>query len=108
ALLEKGYCILLSFHHLQELMAIDDEDRVADRLDFIRRIPFISWTGLENAEFKLRGIVDILAAEALAAYRHGGESTSVRKAAKSLLIRCGSGADINIDNPLFAEIFGKW
>lgn len=108
ALLEKGYCILLSFHHLQELMAIDDEDRVTDRLDFIRRLPFLSWTGLENAEFKLGGIVDILAAEALAAYRHGGEATSVRTTARSLLIRSGSGADIIVDDPLFAQLVGAW
>ncbi|MBI1290192.1 hypothetical protein GC173_02965 [bacterium] len=108
ALLEKGYCILFSFDHLQELMAVDNDDRVSERLDFIRRIPFLSWTGLENAEFKLGGIVDILASEALAAYRNGGEAASVRATARSLLVRHGSGTDIIMDDPLFAKLFGEW
>lgn len=44
-LLQLGYTILFSWHHLQELMAINDDELVASRLRFVQRMPFLSWIG---------------------------------------------------------------
>lgn len=107
SLLESGRCILLTFHHVTELLAIDDPELAADRLEFLRSIPFLSWLSLGEDAFDLGGITDILAAEALCAY--GGADTAViRQTVKEQIIRWGSGAQILPDDPLFVDFVGEW
>lgn len=102
-LLQLGYTILLSWQHLVELMAVEDEELVAKRLRFIRELPFLSWIGTIGEEPGLGGIVDVMAAEAVIAYQ-GKDAQAVRREARALLLRSGSGGDVVPDHPLFLPI----
>lgn len=108
SLLEKGCSILFSFHHLQELLAYENDKKVADRLNFIKDIGFLSWIGPEISEYNLGSIVDIFAAEAKVAYNCGGNAAEVRQRCKELIIRSGSGSDLVVENPLFQTLLSEW
>lgn len=108
SLLEKGYRILFSFHHLLELLAYENSEVVSERLRFIRDIEFLSWIGSETEGVVLGSILQIMAWEARMAYEFGGDVTEVRRRVKTRLIRSGSGREIVDDNPFFQALLSDW
>jgi hypothetical protein len=108
ALLEQGYSIVLSFHHLQELLAHENFNQVAQRLSFVKEIGFLSWIGSKSEEPRLGSIIDIIATEARVAFEAGGDASRVRRGAKALIIRSGSGSDIVDDDPRFQALLSDW
>lgn len=107
-LLEQGYSILFCFHHLQELLAHENPMLVADRLEFIKEIDFISWICSHVDGDSLGTITDIFTAEAWAAFSTGGCAADVRKHVKELVIRSGPGMRIVPDDSQFQVIFSPW
>jgi hypothetical protein len=108
SLLEKGYSIIFSFHHLQELLAYENPSKVSERLRFIQDIEFLSWVGSQRQEYGLGSILDIIAAEARVAFESGGDAAQIRRGAKTRLIRSGRGSDIVDEDPIYQEILSNW
>jgi hypothetical protein len=92
-LVDHGIVPLLSWHHLEELLAIADLELARARVAFIATLPLIAWLGLPG-ERGPGAITDIVAAEAIAIREGGREPGSVRDRARSLLLRMGSGVDV--------------
>jgi hypothetical protein len=108
ALLEQGYSIVLSFHHLQELLAHENSSQVAQRLSFVKEIEFLCWIGSKSEEPRLGSIIDIIAIEARVAFKTGGDASQVRRGVKALIIQSGSGGDIADDDPFFQTLLSDW
>ena len=64
-LLQQGRVPLLSWHHLEELLVVDDPANASARVSFIQSLPMTAWMQTPG-EQGLGGIIDILAAEAVA------------------------------------------
>jgi hypothetical protein len=92
-LLEAGRIPLLSWHHLEELLSIENDECARDRIEFIQNLPFVAFLRLPSDEVGLGGITDILAAEAIAAVEGANDALSVRNRAKHMLLKVGSGTD---------------
>lgn len=92
-LLEAGRVPFLSWHHLEELLGVEDDGWARDRIGFIQSLPLIAFMRLPFEETGLGAITDILAAEALAASEGKGDAISIRNRAKEMLLRTGAGAD---------------
>lgn len=92
SLSNSGRIPFLSWHHLEELLCIDDDVRARDRIAFIQNLPRIAFMRSPMAEVGLGAITDILVAEAIAATQHG-DVRVVRDSAKKMLLRTGRGVD---------------
>ncbi len=93
-LIAAGRIPLLTFHHLEELLAIEDSEWAMRRIGFIQSLPLIGFVRYPDNSLQTGTIVDILAAE-LEAALHGADSMAeVREAARGLLVRTGSGTDV--------------
>ena len=66
-LMEQARVPLLSWHHLEELLGGKDDACAADRVASLQAIPFLAWLRLPPAKEGLGLIVDIFAAEVMAA-----------------------------------------
>jgi hypothetical protein len=90
-LIEQGRIPLLSWHHLEELLGHEDPDRVRARVSALQRLPMIAWLRLPGEEAGLGSIVQILAAEAIAASEGHLGLIAIRDRARALLLRTGTG-----------------
>lgn len=98
-----GFTILFCWHHLEELMAVEDRALAARRLTFIRGLPFLAWIGTVPEGDGLGAITDIMAAEVEAAI-DGASVAAVRASAKSRLLRFGAGEDVIVDHPGYLSL----
>ncbi|WP_142781901.1 hypothetical protein [Agrobacterium sp. T29] len=64
-LLDQGRIPFLSWHHLEELLVVDDPANARARVAYLQSLPLLAWMRM-SGERILGGIVDILAAEAIA------------------------------------------
>jgi hypothetical protein len=103
-LLELGFTILFSWENLIELAAVDDKHLVSQRLAFIASQPHLSWIGALHQDKTLGSTLDVLAAEALIAYRFSPDLPTTRNRARELFIRFGAGTDFIPDSPLFLDM----
>ena len=92
-LLALGRVPFLSWHHLEELLSLEDREWALRRIAFIKSLPMISFIRLPFEQYSPGGVVEILTAEVLAAYRGAHDLAAVRDEAKSLLLRMGSGIE---------------
>lgn len=92
-LVAEGVVPLLSWHHLEEIVAIADPALAADRVAFIADLPLLAWLRLGH-DAGPGAITEIVAAEARAALEGFAEPAAVRKRAKALLLRSGTGAQL--------------
>jgi hypothetical protein len=65
-LLDQGKIPFLSWHHLEELLGIEDDARASARIIFLQSLPLIAWMRFPQEPAGLGAITDILAAEAIA------------------------------------------
>ena len=86
-----GCVVLLCWHHVEELIAHNDQKVVADRLAFIRSSPLLAWVSSASGDEGLGSIVDILAVEVSAALVPSAGVGAVRDRAATKLIRFGTG-----------------
>ncbi|WP_244616853.1 hypothetical protein [Starkeya nomas] len=90
-LMEQGRLPLLSWHHLEELLGGEDDACAADRVASLQAMPFMAWLRLPPAKEGLGSIVDIFAAEVMAACEGHSDLAAVRDRARSLLLMTGNG-----------------
>lgn len=89
-LLEHGRIPFLSWHHLEELLVVDDPANASARVAYLQSLPMMAWMRMPD-ERGLGGIVDILAAEAIA-YDSGCQTIAdVRDDVRSRLLTTGPG-----------------
>lgn len=91
-LIEQGRIPLLSWHHLEELLGMENDATVRARVAFLQDLPLLAWLRLPKDEVGLGSITQVLAAEAIAASEGHSDLVSVRDRARSLLLKTGSGA----------------
>lgn len=92
-LLDQGKIPFLSWHHLQELLGIENEAKARARIAFLQSLPLIAWMGFPQEQAGLGAITDILSAEAIAVDAGCNDLTSVRDYVRQLLMRTGPGLD---------------
>ncbi|MDQ1077637.1 hypothetical protein [Pseudoroseomonas cervicalis] len=90
-LIEHGRVPLLSWHHVEELMGGEDDEAALRRIHLLQELPMIAFLRLPKDDLGLGSIVQILAAEAMAASEGLRDLASVRDRAKELLLRIGPG-----------------
>ncbi|MCB5943952.1 hypothetical protein [Acidocella sp. KAb 2-4] len=91
-LLEQGRLPLLSWHHLEELLGVENDSTARTRIEFLQQLPFVAYLRLPNEKEGLLGsIVQVLAAEAIAAAEGCGDLIAVRNRARELLLTIGNG-----------------
>ncbi len=89
-LLDQGRIPLLSWHHLEELLVVDDPANASARVAYLQSLPMMAWMRMPG-ERGLGGIVDILTAEAIA-YDSGCRTMAeVRDQVRSRLLTTGTG-----------------
>ena len=90
-LVESGRIPLLSWHHLEELLGVEHDQTAQYRVDFLQSLPLIAWMRLPHQAEGLGSIVEVLAAEAIAAAEGCPDFLSIRDRARQLLLRTGPG-----------------
>lgn len=91
-LLELGRIPFLSWHHLEEMLVVDEPTNASARVSYLQSLPMIAWMRTPG-ERGLGGIINILAAEAVA-FDAGCESLDqVREHVRAQLLTTGSGLD---------------
>lgn len=87
--------LLVSWHHIQELLSHQDERVIAERVSYLRSMPLIATIRSARGDDVVGGIIDILAFEIEAAFNTPTlNATQVREAVAPSLLRLGSGAGI--------------
>lgn len=92
-LLDRNWIPFLSWHNLEELLAIEDDARAQERVAFLRELPLLAWFRLPDEQFGVGAITDIAAAEAVACCEGQEGLHAVTSRAKTLLLRFGTGAE---------------
>jgi len=92
-LLQRGLVPLLTWHHLEELLGVDDEVTAARRIAFLQGLPLVAWLRLQDDDVGLGSIVQVLAAEVIAACEGCPTAADVRNRAREQLLRFGVGED---------------
>jgi hypothetical protein len=90
-LLERGLVPLLTWHHLEELLGVDDDRTAARRIAFLQALPLVAWIRLDGDDVGLGSIAQVLAAEVIAACEGCATLADVRDRARQLLVRSGPG-----------------
>jgi hypothetical protein len=90
-LLERGLVPLLTWHHLEELLGVEDDRTAARRVEFLQELPLVGWIRLEGDDVGLGSIAQVLAAEVIAACEGCMTLADVRSRARELLLRFGTG-----------------
>jgi hypothetical protein len=91
-LLDLGRIPLLSWHHLEELLGVEDNQTARSRVAFIQSLPLIAWMHFPREEAGPGSIIQVLAAEAVAASEGCRDLISVRDRARQLMLRTGTGS----------------
>ena len=92
-LLDLGRIPFLSWHHLEELLGIEDEANARARITFLQSLPLIAWMQFPQEPAGLGAITDILAAEAIAVDAGCDSPATVRVHVRRLLMRIGPASD---------------
>lgn len=91
---EKGFVLVLSIHHILEMIAIEDEEKAKQRLAFLRSRPLVGWIAPANESAALGSVVDIMAAEAWAALTiEKSDANSIRDHVAPNLFKVGTGEE---------------
>jgi hypothetical protein len=92
-MLDAGRIPLLSWHHLEEMLCIDNEANARARVAYLRSMPLLAWMRLPSEREGIGAIVDILAAEAIAFDAGCSAALEVRDEVRAALLRSGGGSD---------------
>ncbi|WP_421521876.1 hypothetical protein [Ochrobactrum quorumnocens] len=90
-LLEQGRIPLLTWHHFEELLGGEDDASARARVSFLQSLPLVPYLRLPKDNFGLGSIVQVLAAEAIAASEGHRNLISIRDRARVLLLKTGTG-----------------
>lgn len=90
-LLDQGRIPLLTWHHFEELLGGEDDASARARVSFLQSLPLVAYLRLPEDNFGLGSIVQVLAAEAIAASEGHRDLISIRDRARVLLLKTGTG-----------------
>ena len=90
-MVENARIPLLSWHHLEELLGVDDDVTARARVATIQRLELLAWLRLPHEDSGLGSVAQVLTAEMVAACEGNSDLRSVRDRARTLLLRVGSG-----------------
>jgi hypothetical protein len=90
-LLDQGRIPLLTWHHLEELLGHEDGARAKARVTHLQALPLVAYLRLDKDKIGLGSIVQVLAAETIAASEGHRDLISIRDRARELLLKTGSG-----------------
>ena len=93
-LISAGRIPLMSWHHLEELLAIEDDTWARRRVAFIQALPLIAYVRFPAEGSHSGSIVDVLSAEVTAALNGATTLQEVRDKARVSLIRTGTGEEV--------------
>lgn len=83
---------VLSMHHIEELLSIDDESWALKRIEFLAELKSVSW--LSVGITTPGSILDIIAAEAIAVLSGAKTIDAVRHEVRTMFLNKGSGQDV--------------
>jgi hypothetical protein len=90
-----GCILLLCWHHMQELLSYDDDEKVATRIQFIRSQPMLAVVQSMTDDRLPGSVVDVQAREVKAAFDNPSADLSViRQHAAATIVRLDRGEDI--------------
>jgi hypothetical protein len=92
-LLEAGRIPFLSWHHLEELLGIADDDSARRRIAFLQKLPVLAFLKLPSDDPNIGSVIDVLSAEVRAVLNGCLDLQSVRATAKLTMLKTGSGTD---------------
>jgi hypothetical protein len=84
-LLDQGRIPLLTWHHLEELLGHEDGAKCKARVAHLQDLPLVAFLRLDKDKIGLGSIVQVLAAEAIAASEGHRDLISIRDRARELL-----------------------
>lgn len=90
-LLERGRIPLVTMHHIEELLGVDDVNSAHRRMSFIREMPLLAYPCLSSSNQCAGTVATVLAAELIAACEGCNDLFAVRARARELLLRTGAG-----------------
>lgn len=91
-LLHAGRVPLLSWHHLEEMLCVENASNAAARVACLQTLPLVTWMQFPG-ELGLGAITDVLAAEAVAFDAGCEDMAAMRDYVRSLLMRTGPAID---------------
>lgn len=90
-----GYVLLITLHHIEELINHHDTSLVLSRLRFLGKMKFLAWIGYEAFHAGPGAVTDLMAAETQAAYTSPKSNISeISQAAASTVIQVGTGENL--------------
>lgn len=92
-LIERGRIPLLSWHHLEELLGVEDDATAQARIATLERLPLLAWLRLPHEEIGLGSVVQVFAAEAIAAAEGHRDLIAIRDRARDLMLQMGEGTE---------------
>jgi len=92
-LMERGRVPLLSWHHVEEMMGVEDDATARARVASLQAMPLVAWFRMPGEEAGLGSVAQILAAEAVAASEGLSDLVSIRDRARELILQTGVGSD---------------
>ncbi len=104
-LIQKGYMLLLSWHHVYELLKHKDDQRTCKRAAFLSALPAIGWIKSFSEPNQIGSVLDILIAEIQTAWTLvNAKATEVRDVSAKSLVKFGSGSDIKLAIDLWHDM----
>ncbi len=93
-MLEEGFILFLSLHHIAELMSYHDDGVVERSLRYLRRLPVAAWIASTSGSGIAGAITDLIAAEVKSAFREPeADIFHVRNSTQATVVRFGPAAE---------------
>lgn len=91
-LVDTGLFPLITFHHIEELLQIEDDRTVVERIAFIKQLPVVVWPKRYDSSGGLGDIVDLIALEVKAIVDSpSSDRQGIINTVKNNILRHGSG-----------------
>ncbi|MBT2187212.1 hypothetical protein [Sphingobium nicotianae] len=91
AMISAGRIPLLSWHHLEELLAIEDEHWARRRIAYIQALPLVAYPKFSPDGAHPGSVVDVLSSEVAAVLEGARSLEQIRDSARTRLIKTGPG-----------------
>lgn len=92
ALTRNGWVVLLSWHHLEELLSVESSTVAANRMHCLQTLPLVGWPAQSDGQPGLGSVMDIVGAEIRAALGlQGASALEIRDLVAMTWLRVGTG-----------------
>lgn len=92
---QRGLVLAVSYHHIQELLSHDNEDRLSERVRFLQSLKLVAVIASVQHDAGVGSVVDIQAREVLAAYENPAfDAVAVRDIVAPRVFALRSGGEL--------------